>query len=279
MIRLLTIVSLLFLSTLGAPAQAKDSSPAEDREALRKFFQSKFPDIPLDAYKDGAYIFDPKARAQFEEIEEFPPWEFDVEEGEALFKVPFKNGKTYADCFENGGIGIAQKYPLWDEKREEVVTLPLAINLCREANGEEPLPYEKSDLLKIQAFMAYTSRGKRIEGPEPTGKALEAYKKGREYYYSKRGQLHMTCANCHLQHAASRLRYELPGPLLGQTTHWPAYRSKWEELGDIQRRYKECNKQVRAKDLPYQAEEYRNLQYYMHQMDIGLEFNGPSSRK
>ncbi len=279
MIRLSIFIFFLMLGAFSAGAQDTDSTPVEDREALRQFFQNLFPDIPLDAYKDGAYIFDPKARAQFDEIEEFPPWEFDVEEGEELFNTPFKNGKTYADCFENGGIGIAQKYPKWDESRGEVVTLPYAINLCRQANGEEPLPYEKSDLLKIQAYMAYTSRGKRIEAEEPSGKALEAYKKGREYYYSKRGQLDMTCANCHLQHAANRLRYELPGPLLGQTTHWPVYRSKWEELGDIQRRYKECNQQVRAKELPYQAEEYRNLQYYMHLLDAGLEFNGPASRK
>ena len=48
-----------------------------------------------------------------------------------MFAKPFKNGKSYADCFPNGGIGIRQNYPYFDEKEGKVVTLELAL---------EPLP-------------------------------------------------------------------------------------------------------------------------------------------
>ena len=48
-------------------------------------------------------------------MEDFPPYEFAVDEGEALFATPFANGKSYADCFANGGDGIRQNYPYFDK--------------------------------------------------------------------------------------------------------------------------------------------------------------------
>ena len=34
-----------------------------------------------------------------------------------MFNTPFKNGKTYADCFPNKGIGIRQHYPISTRSR------------------------------------------------------------------------------------------------------------------------------------------------------------------
>ena len=61
-----------------------------------------------------------------------------VDEGQAPFETPFKNGKRYADCLENGGIGIADTYPRFDAKTGKVKTLSTEINDCREKNGEKP---------------------------------------------------------------------------------------------------------------------------------------------
>ncbi|RMD69758.1 MAG: sulfur oxidation c-type cytochrome SoxA, partial [Gammaproteobacteria bacterium] len=117
--------------------------PEADRKAFVAYFQKRFPDVPLDDFANGVYAIDPESRAQWEEIMEFPPYEPDLDEGKRLFETPFKNGKTYGDCFPNRGIGIAQNYPYFDTKRGEVVTLALAINECRVKNGEKPLPYKK----------------------------------------------------------------------------------------------------------------------------------------
>lgn len=56
------------------------------------------------------YSIDPAAREQWEEIEEFPPYELNIETGRELFEKPFANGQTYASCFDHGGIGIRQQY-------------------------------------------------------------------------------------------------------------------------------------------------------------------------
>lgn len=251
----------------------------DDRNMFRDYFSNLFPTIELKEYINGAYIFDEKAKEQWLEIEDFPPYEFDIEQGKVLFETPFANGEFYASCFENNGIGIKQNYPQWDESKKMVITLEYAINQCRENNNEKPLNYGLGEIAQISAYMAYTSRGEIIDIKVPTSNSMDAYLQGKKYYFSKRGQLNMACGNCHLATSSIRLRSELPGPMLGQVTHWPVYRSKWEETGTLQHRIRGCNKQVRAKPLEYQSEVYRNLEYFLSYISNGLPINGPGSRK
>ena len=93
--------------------------------------------------------------------------------GKEMFSKPFKNGKSYEDCFPNKGIGIRQNYPYFDEKEGKVVTLELALNRCREANGEPPFSYVKDEMAALTAYMAFTSRGKPmdIKIPERSARA------------------------------------------------------------------------------------------------------------
>ena len=162
-----------------------------------------------------------------------------------------------------------------------VVTLALAINECREANGEKPLKYKKGKITAILAYMAFHSRGKitNVVVPEDDPRALEAYEKGRQFYFAKRGQLNFACANCHMQNPGMSIRTEVLSPGLGHTTHWPVYRAKWGEMGTLHRRFSGCNKQVRAKPFKAQGEEYRNLEYFLTHMSNGLPLNGPGARK
>ncbi len=272
--KIIFLLLVFFFSSLMAQTTAE-----QDRLKLREFFSKSYSSIDLNDFIDGAYIFNEKAKQQWLEIEDFPPYEFDIEEGEVLFNTSFANDKNYADCFKNKGIGIKQNYPLWDELAMKVITLELAINNCREKNHEAPLAYGTGEMAKLSAYMTSTSRDEIIDIPEPVGKAFEAYEVGKKYYYSKRGQLNMACANCHLATAHLNLRYEIPGPMLGQVTNWPVYRSKWQQIGTIHHRFRECNSQVRAKPLEYQSDVYRNLEYFLTYMSKGLKLNGPGSRK
>ena len=255
--------------------------PEADRIALQNYFKSRFPQAEVSDYVNGIYAVDASSREQWEELEEFPPYEFAVEEGETLFNTPFANGKGYADCFENGGEGIRQNYPRWDKEAGTVKTLEMEINECREANGEKPLKWAKGDIAKISAYMAWTSRDKtiNIEIPQDDPRAKAAYLDGKKFFYAKRGQLNLSCANCHVQGSNIRIRADLPSPQLGHTTHFPVFRSKWGELGTLHRRYKGCHKDSRSKPLKHQVEVYRNLEYFQSYMNNGLVVNGPGARK
>jgi sulfur-oxidizing protein SoxA len=274
---LITIVSLSVTANRENTLDTVD--PEADRLALQKYFQSRFPAVPMDEYINGIYALDADSRSQWEEIEEFPPYEFDIEEGEVLFNTPFANGKGYGDCFANGGIGIRQNYPLWDNSADRVVTLEKAINECRIANNEKPLPWRKGKLAKISAYMAFTSRGEVFNIKIPNKKAMLAYQDGKKMFFSRQGQLNMSCANCHITGANVRLRAELSSPALGQVTHFPAFRSQWGELGTLHRRYHGCQKMIRAVPFSVQGNELSNLEYYQTYMSNGLAVNGPGARK
>jgi len=274
------ILPLCFIGGLLAGSMAV-ASPEEDRLVLVNYYSERFPEVPRQEFANGLYAFDAAAREQWIEMEDFPPYEIAIEDGQALFETPFSNGKSYADCFDNGGIGVKQNYPYFDNAAGEVMTLELAINRCREANDEEPLPYMIGDLAEIASYMAYTSRGNTVavEVPQDDPEALAAYEAGKQFYFTRRGQLNFACSSCHIQSAGLMLRADRLSTALGQTTHWPVYRSKWGDIGTLQKRFAECNSQVWAKPLEAQSTEYRNLEYFLSYISNGLELNGPASRR
>ncbi|SIS62250.1 sulfur oxidation c-type cytochrome SoxA [Neptunomonas antarctica] len=275
------IMSTQLVSAASTGTTLETVSPEADRIALQNFYKKRFPNTELQDYVNGIYAVDADSRTQWEDIEAFPPYEFDVEEGERLFNIAFANGKGYADCFENGGIGIRQNFPYWNKEEGTVKTLEQEINECRESNGEKALKWGKGPIAQISAYMAWTSRGKVFDISIPDGdkKALAAYLDGKKFFYSKRGQLNLSCANCHVQGSNIRIRADLASPALGHTSHFPVFRSKWGELGTLHRRYKGCHQDSRSNPLDMQSETFRNLEFFQTYMSNGLVVNGPGSRK
>jgi len=275
--KLITSVAVLALSL--APFVTAQASPAEDREAFRNYFKKNMPNPNLDDYINGIYAFNKDARAQWEEIEEFPPYEIELDKGEELWNTKFKNGKSYTDCFGSDISKIRPKYPYHDEAKDTVVTLEGDINKCRTDNGEKPFKWKKGNIAALSAYIAYQARGQKIM-TEPTTKKAEAwYDKGKNFFYAKRGQLNMSCADCHVYNASKWIRGDNLSPALGHPSHFPVFRSKWGNLGTLHRRYGGCNKQVRAKPFKAQSDEYKALEYFQNVMSKGLEINGPGARK
>jgi sulfur-oxidizing protein SoxA len=277
--RKLLFAALLIAGTAQAVSAAETVDPQKDLKAFREYFTSRFPKVQLDDYVNGPYSMDEGLRAQWKAIDEFPPYQFAIDKGEEMFKTPFKNGKTYGDCFPNKGIGIRQDYPYFDTDKGEVITLELALNRCREANGEQPYSYTKDEMSALTAYMAFTSRGKRFDIKIPNDpRALAAYKKGEEYFYTRRGQLNFNCGTCHVQNPGNHIRTEVLAPALGIVAAMPIYRSAWGGMGTFSRRITSCNTQVRASSLPPQDELYRDVEYYLTYMSNGLPVSGPGAR-
>jgi len=275
----LAAICALSASVVMADKMASDTSPAEDLKVYRDYFSKRFPGIPLNEFGNGAYALDRVARDNWEAIEEFPPYEPMIDAGEAMWNTPFANGKSFATCF-GGDPAQRQNFPYWDAKRKMVVTMELAVNECLEANGEQPLKYNKGKIADLTAYMAYQSRGQKINVEVPDDPdALAAYNDGKAFYFARRGQLNFSCASCHMESAGMHVRTDTLSPALGHTSGWPVYRSKWGELGTLHRRFGGCNEQVRAKKFKPQGKEYRNLEYFLAHMSNGIDYNGPSSRK
>jgi len=273
------IYALTAIITVGLVAPAATAATVEeDIKSFQGYYTSKFPGTPFNDFINGVYSIDSASREQWEAIEEFAPYEIDIEKGEEMWNTPFANGKTYGYCF--GGPGVRHNYPHFDKESGKIKTLEGEINACRTANGEKPLKWKKGKIASLTAYMAFESRGNTFNTEVPNDeRALAAYEKGKKHFYMKRGQLNLACADCHMFSAGSKVRADLLSPALGHLTHFPVYRSKWGSLGTPHRRFGGCNKQVRAKPFKAQSEEYNTLEYFINVMATGLEANGPGARK
>jgi len=279
MSRAVAVVVAILALIAARHVAAAPIDPEADFKAFRDYFTKRFPNVPLNDFVNGPYSMDAGLRKQWESIEDFPPYDFAVDRGKAMFATPFANGKSYGDCFANKGIGIRQNYPYVDEKTGQVVTLELALNQCREANGETSYSYVADDMASLTAYMAFTSRGMPFDIKIPNDpRALAAYEKGEEYFYTRRGQLNFSCASCHVQNPGQHIRTEVLAPALGILAAMPIYRSEWNGMGTISRRFVTCNTQTRGVPLAPQDELYRDVEYYLSYMSNGLPIAGPGAR-
>jgi len=275
-----SLMIALSLLAAGAAPMAAQASPESDLKQFQEYFMKRFPGVSLAEFGNGVYAIDKASREQWKAIEEFPPYETAIDEGDSLFHKPFANGKSYSDCFPNAEKGIRQNYPYFDTKTGQVKTLEGEINECRVKNGEEPLKWEKGKIASISAYLAYKSRGKKLNVKIPNDpRAMAAYERGKHHFYAKRGQLNLSCANCHQDSSGMHIRADILSPALGHPSHFPVYRSKWGDMGTLHRRYVGCNKQVRAKPFKPQSDEYKALEYFETYMSNGIPVNGPGARK
>ena len=264
-----------FLPTTGA------ADPEDDREAFVAYYQSRFPDVPLEEFANGIYAIDADARGQWQAIEEFPPYEFSIERGGELWHETLPDGDTLSACFGEDPAAVRARFPRYDAELGGVLTLTLAINRCRSAHGAEALEYAGQAMIDLTAYLAYESRGQKIDTriPADAPGALAAYEAGKRFYYTKRGQLNFACADCHVTSVGLHVRADRLGPSLGHPTHFPVYRSKLGRMISLHERFYGCVRDVRARPFGLQSEEFRNLEYFLSYMSNGLVINGPGARK
>lgn len=259
-------------------AVAANAGPEEERMKLVNYFTQKYPDVKIDQYVYGALAFDPDAKSQYDAIMEFPPYTTQLEKAEKLFKTPFKNGRTYADCLPNGGKMIAGNYPRFDEAKGKVVTLEDEANACRVANGEAALPRGDKDFELTMAYLRSLSDGMKMNIKVDSPAAMKAFEDGKHTYYQRVGQFNFSCASCHVEAAGNRLRSEILSPGVGQAVHWPVFRAG-ENLVSLQKRYEGCFKNVRQVPDKAGSTRFNNLEYFHSYLSNGLEMKAAVFRK
>ncbi|WP_169517123.1 sulfur oxidation c-type cytochrome SoxA [Azohydromonas australica] len=202
-----------------------------------------------------------------------------VEQGQRLWSVAESNGKSCVGC--HGPVqamrGVAARYPAYDAVRQRVINLEQRINACRVKHQQAtPFAYESQELLAIAALIGRQSRGLPVT-VKIDGLAAQSYERGRTAYYQQRGQLGLSCAQCHQQHAGSRLRGELISQ--GQINGHPVYRQLWQTMGSTHRMFAWCNEAVRAEPYVYGSQEYVDLELFVKWLGRGLPVETPAIRR
>lgn len=277
-LRCAALISLAAIA-FGAVGLNAQTDPEQDRLAFVELYRKKFPERLLGDYVFGALMLSEDARQQYDSIMEWPPFAPVIDAGKVMWEKPFKNGKTYADCFPNGGKMVAGDYPQYDAKLGKIVNFEMAINQCLLANSETALKI--SDMKTMGVLMSYArtlSDGMKMNIKVDSSAALKKFEAGKRFFHTRRGQLNFACASCHVQNAGNILRTEILSPTVGQATHWPVFRGG-DNLNTIQARYKRCLEQIRAVPLEQGGEDFNNLEYFHSYLSNGLPLKASVYRK
>jgi len=176
-----SLVAAGFLACLWT-AQAL-AGPDQDRASMIDLFKGKFPGFPLDEYVNGALMLSPDAKAQFDSIMEFPPFQGEIDKGRKLWEKPFANGRTFSGCFPDGGRNAAGNFPYFEAASDRVVTFEMAINRCLRENGEREFGHGDRETMGVLTAYARTlSDGMRVNVVVDGPAAQRRYQAGRDRY-------------------------------------------------------------------------------------------------
>jgi L-cysteine S-thiosulfotransferase len=236
-------------------------------------------EIPAAERKSGYEFMSGETRAMQDDDAANPAmlWVLD---GKAFWnRKDGEANKSCADCHNEASSsmkGAAARYPAFDKSIGLPIDLAQRINLCRtEQQKATPLPFESRELLALAAFIGKQSRGMPISvrDDEKTRSFIEA---GRTIFERRRGQLNLSCAQCH----DDNWRGKLAGAPItqGHATGYPLYRLEWQAMGSLQRRLRNCLVGMRAEPYAFNAPEYVNLELFLMWRARGMPVETPAVR-
>ncbi|MFG6563850.1 sulfur oxidation c-type cytochrome SoxA [Sulfitobacter sp. 1A13421] len=225
-----------------------------------RFRSDETQQLQMDDFDNSGMIFVDQAQAAW-----------DTAEG--------SEGKSCASCHndvETSMKGVRAVYPKWNEDAGEVRTLAQQINDCRENQmGAEPYKYTGNQMTAMEALISVQSRGMpvnvAIDGP-----AQSTWEQGKEMYYTRYGQLELSCANCHEDNYGNMIRADHLSQ--GQINGFPVYRLKNTKLNSAHARFKGCVRDTRAETFSPGSPEFVALELYVASRGNGLSVEAPSVR-
>ena len=108
------------------------------------------------------------------------------------------------------------------------------------------------------------------------GAAAPYWEQGREMYYTRFGQLELSCANCHEDGAGQMIRADHLSQ--GQISGFPTYRLKDQRVVSIHNRFVGCVRDTRAETFAMGSPEFIALELYVASRGNGLSVEGVSVR-
>jgi len=235
--------------------------------------------IPLANRLSGYAQMGPASRAMQDDDSANPGMLWVAEGQPAWQAAPPGGAPSCAGC--HGAVatamrGVAARYPAFDGAAGRPLDLEQRINACRTRHQAMPaLDWESPELLALTALVARQARGAPI-APDESAATLPFRQQGRAEFEHRRGQLDLSCAQCHDQHWG----HHLAGSLIpqGQATAYPVYRLEWQSLGSLQRRLRGCMTAVRSEPYPFGAAELVDLELFLMWRARGLPLESPGVR-
>jgi L-cysteine S-thiosulfotransferase len=234
--------------------------------------------LEREGRRSGTLYLSPETRL-LQDDDFLNPATFAVERGEALWTAMQPGSdRACGSCHEPSSMrGVAARYPAWDAGLGRVVDLTGRINDERARRlGLPPLGYEAADMLALTAWLGHLSKGMPIE-VDIDGPARPWFEEGKAFFFARRGQLNIACAQCHDDLAGHKLRGDTISQ--GQINGFPIYRLIWRAVASRHRMFEWCNTSLRAEPYPAGSRAYVALELYLAWRGRGLPVEAPAVRR
>ena len=150
------------------------------------------------------------------------------------------------------------------------------VNNCRtERMGADAWRWSGDQMTAMTSYISMQSRGMPVD-VQIDGAAAPYWEQGREMYYTRYGELELSCASCHEQSWGRMIRADHLSQ--GQINGFPTYRLKNAGMVSIHNRFRGCIRDTRAETFAEGSDEFRALELYVASRGNGLSVEGVSVR-
>jgi sulfur-oxidizing protein SoxA len=204
-----------------------------------------------------------------------------VGRGEEIWNtVDGKAGKSCASCHGDAAKsmkGIAAAYPKWDAALKRPINIELQINKCRVNNMQaSPYKFDAPDQKALTTFVKHQSLGDPVHVDLSKGDMKTWWNKGKDVYYTRFGQLNLSCASCHELNNGKYIRADHLSQ--GNVNGFPTYRLKNANMVSLHNRFRGCIRDTRAEMPKAFSDELMALEVYTTWRGTGLSVETPAVR-
>ena len=205
-----------------------------------------------------------------------------VEAGEEIWNtVDGSMGKSCASCHDDAAesmAGVGASYPKWDASTGKPTNIEQRINHCRVENmGADPYAFDKSGQKPLTAYIKHQSLGQPLKLDLDEGDMQTWRDKGEELYYTRTGQLDLSCATCHEKYNGKHIRADHLSQ--GNVNGFPTYRLKQSDLVSLHNRFRGCIRDTRAEFPEAFSDDLMALEVYTTWRSQGLSVETPAVRQ
>ncbi len=205
-----------------------------------------------------------------------------VEEGEEYWNtVDGSMGKSCESCHGDAAESMASvgaHYPKWDPVSGKPINIEQRINMCRVENmGAEPYAFDKGGQRPLTAYIKHQSLGEPVSVDLEEGDMQAWWERGKEAYYTRTGQLDLSCATCHENNNGKYIRADHLSQ--GNVNGFPTYRLKQSDLVSLHNRFRGCIRDTRAEFPAAFSDELMALELYTTWRSTGLSVETPAVRQ
>ncbi len=188
-------------------------------------------------------------------------------------------GESCASCHD--GVesfkGLQASMPKVDAESGKLMVMEDLINKCRRDRMEaDAWKWSGGDMQGMVALIGLQSRGMPMN-VAIDGDAAPYWEQGKEMYYTRYGQLELSCANCHEDNWGNMIRADHLSQ--GMINGFPTYRLKQAKLISRHNRFRGCIRDTRAETFAEGSDEFRALELYVASRGNGLSVETPAVRQ